>query len=49
MIAWVDIADVVDQSLQGWPGTAAESVDAVLLADRQARDTASTLIAERMA
>jgi len=49
MIAWVDIADVVDQSLQSWPGTAAESVDAVLLADRQARDTASTLIAERMA
>ena len=47
-IGWVDIADVVDESLQRWPGIAAEDVEVVLSADQQARDTASAVIAERM-
>lgn len=47
-IRWVDIADVVDESLQGWPGIAAENVEAVLGADQQARDAANAVIAERM-
>jgi 1-deoxy-D-xylulose-5-phosphate reductoisomerase len=48
MIDWLDIAEVVDRSLQRWPGIVAESVDAVLLADQQARDAANAVIAERM-
>lgn len=47
-IRWVDIADVVDESLQRWPGLNADDVDAVLAADRQARDAANAVIAERM-
>lgn len=47
-IGWVDIADVVDESLQHWPGLAAESVAAVLHADQQARDTANRIVAGRM-
>ncbi len=48
MIDWLDIAEVVDRSLQRWPGIVAESVDAVLLADQRARDAANAVIAERM-
>lgn len=48
LIDWVDIADVVDQSLQRWPGIAAENIDVVLWADQQARDAANAVIAERM-
>ena len=47
-IGWVDIADVVDASLQRWPGIAASDVDAVLAADHDARDVAKTVISERM-
>ncbi|MEM9521012.1 MAG: 1-deoxy-D-xylulose-5-phosphate reductoisomerase [Actinomycetota bacterium] len=48
-IGWTDIDRVVDASLQRWPGTAAEGVDAVLRADAAARDVAKRLISERMA
>ena len=48
-IQWVDIADVVDHSLQRWPGLAASDVESVLVADREARDVAKTVISERMA
>ncbi|MEM9468288.1 MAG: 1-deoxy-D-xylulose-5-phosphate reductoisomerase [Actinomycetota bacterium] len=47
-IRWVDIADVVDASLQRWPGLAADDVEAVLAADRGARDVAKAVISERM-
>jgi 1-deoxy-D-xylulose-5-phosphate reductoisomerase len=48
-IRWVDIADVVDASLQRWPHVEASDVDAVLAADRDARDVAKAVISERMA
>ena len=47
-IRWVDIADVVDEVLQRWPGLAAETVEAVLDADRGGRDAARAVLAERM-
>ena len=47
-IAWVDIAEVVDASLQRWPGSPADDVAAVLEADRSARDTARAVLAARM-
>ena len=47
-IPWVAIAEVVDASLQRWSGLPASDVDAVLEADRAARDVAKAVILERM-
>lgn len=47
-IRWVDIADVVEEALQAWPGTPASDVDAVLAADAAARDAAKRVLAGRM-
>ena len=44
-IGWAGIAEVVDASLQEWDGTPAESLDAVLEADRLGRASAATLLA----
>ena len=47
-VRWVDIAEVVDESLQRWPGTPADDVEAVLAADTAARDVAKDVILGRM-
>ena len=47
-IRWVDISDVVDATLQKWPGTIATDVDVVLGVDRDARATAADLIEQRV-
>lgn len=47
-IGWVDIAEVVEEALQGWPGTPASDVDAVLAADAAARDAANAVVEGRM-
>ena len=47
-IPWVAIAEVVEASLQRWSGLPASDVDAVLEADRAARDVAKAVILERM-
>jgi 1-deoxy-D-xylulose-5-phosphate reductoisomerase len=43
-IRWVDIADVLDATLQHWPGTPATDVDVVLDVDRRARAAAAEMI-----
>ncbi|MEZ5243568.1 MAG: 1-deoxy-D-xylulose-5-phosphate reductoisomerase [Acidimicrobiales bacterium] len=47
-IRWVDIPDVLDASLQVWPGTIATDVDVVLDVDREARVVAAQLIDQRV-
>ena len=47
-IRWVDISDVVEATLQEWPGTNATGVDVVLDIDRQARARAAELIEQRV-
>jgi len=47
-IRWVDIPDVLEASLQVWPGTNATDVDVVLDADREARVVAADLIDKRV-
>ena len=47
-IGWVDISDVVEATLQEWPGTIASGVDVVLDIDRQARARAAELIEQRV-
>jgi 1-deoxy-D-xylulose-5-phosphate reductoisomerase len=46
-IAWIAIPDVLTEVLSRHDGAAAESVEAVIEADRIARATARTVIAER--
>jgi len=48
MIGWTDIAEVVECSLQRWPGTLATDVGVVLETDRLARENATELIAQRV-
>jgi len=48
MIRWTDIAEVVEASLQCWPGTSATDVGVVLETDRRARESAAELIAQRV-
>ena len=43
-IRWVDIADVVEATMQQWPGDRATDVDAVLNIDRRAREVARRLV-----
>jgi len=45
-LRWVDIARVLDEVLQRWPGLAADDLDAVLEADREGRRMARTVMAE---
>jgi 1-deoxy-D-xylulose-5-phosphate reductoisomerase len=47
-IRWVDIPEVLEASLQQWPGTKATDVDVVLDADRHARVVAAELIDQRV-
>jgi 1-deoxy-D-xylulose-5-phosphate reductoisomerase len=47
-LRWVEIAAVVDEALQQWPGLVADSVEAVLDADREARLVASSIVSSRM-
>ena len=46
-IGWIAIADVLDAVLARHDGAMADSVDAVIDADRQARAVAGTIIEER--
>ncbi len=46
-IHWVDIATVVDDALQRWPGTPACDIQTVLEADRRARSVTKELIDSR--
>ncbi len=48
VIHWVDISEVLDATLQLWPGTPATDLDAILEADSAARATARTVITERV-
>lgn len=47
-IRWVDIPEVLEASLQVWPGTNATDVDVVLDVDREARIVAAELIDQRV-
>ena len=47
LMRWTEIADVLAGALERWPGQPAESVDAVLDADRAARACARELIERR--
>jgi len=47
-IRWIDIAAVVDESLQRWPGLTADSVEAVLDADRHARLVAQSVVSSTL-
>jgi 1-deoxy-D-xylulose-5-phosphate reductoisomerase len=47
-IRWVDISDVLEATLQEWPGTIAAGLDVVLDTDRQARVVAAGLIDRRV-
>ncbi|HEX2040198.1 MAG TPA: 1-deoxy-D-xylulose-5-phosphate reductoisomerase [Acidimicrobiales bacterium] len=46
-IRWPTIADVIRETLDDWPGTAADSVDVVLDEDRRARERARTAVETR--
>ncbi len=48
-ISWREIAEVVDSVLQIWSGTKADSLDAVLDVDAEARDAAARLVYQRAA
>jgi len=47
-VRWVDISDVLEATLQRWPGTIATDVEVVLDVDRQARAVAAELIEQRV-
>ena len=49
LMPWTSIADVLSAALDRWPGSPADSVDAVLAADRAARDCARAIIERRAA
>jgi 1-deoxy-D-xylulose-5-phosphate reductoisomerase len=44
-LAWVAIAEVLAEALNSWPGGVADSVEAVLDADRRSREATSMLVA----
>jgi 1-deoxy-D-xylulose-5-phosphate reductoisomerase len=46
-IRWTDIADVINETLDDWPGTKADSVDVVLDEDRRARERARNAVETR--
>jgi 1-deoxy-D-xylulose-5-phosphate reductoisomerase len=49
LMPWTSIADVLSAALDCWPGSAADSVEAVLAADAAARDCARAIIERRAA
>ncbi len=49
LMRWTSIADVLSAALDCWPGSAADSVEAVLAADAAARDCARAIIERRAA
>ena len=49
LMAWTSIADVLSAALDRWPGSVADSVEAVLEADAAARDCARAIIERRAA
>ena len=49
LMGWTSIADVLSAALDRWPGSPADSVDAVLAADMAARDCARVIIERRAA
>jgi 1-deoxy-D-xylulose-5-phosphate reductoisomerase len=46
-IGWLAISEVIDETLQAWPGTKADSVDVVLAEDARARARARQAIERR--
>ena len=48
-IGWVDIAHLLEEALELWPGTKADDVEAVLAADGEARRVAGNLVSRREA
>jgi 1-deoxy-D-xylulose-5-phosphate reductoisomerase len=46
-IAWLDIPGIIEECLSAWDGTKADSVDAVLEADRAARERAGAAVETR--
>ena len=48
-VGFLDIADLVDHILSNMPHSAAESLDVILAADREARERAGAFIASKMA
>ena len=48
-IGWVEIARLLEEALELWPGTKADDVEAVLAADREARRVAGSLVSRREA
>ena len=48
-IRWVDIARLLEEALELWPGTEAADVEAVLRADDEARRVAGSLVRRRQA
>ena len=48
-IAWADIARLLEEALELWPGTEAADVEAVLTADGEARRVAGSLVRRREA
>ena len=48
-IGWVDIARLLEEALEVWPGTKATDVEAVLMADDEARRVAGSLVRRREA
>ncbi len=49
LISWVEIADVLRECLDRWPGGRAGTIEDVLEADAQSRDVARRLVKERSA
>ena len=48
-IAWADIARLLAEALERWPGHEAADVEAVLAADGEARRVAAGLVERRQA
>jgi len=46
-LSWTGIAEVLSEMLEAWPGDAASDVEAVLEADRRAREAAAALVSVR--
>ena len=49
LIAWTEIADVVEEALDGHDDTPAESIEAILDVDRRARRDATEIIQRKVA
>tara|TARA_B100000700_G_scaffold325814_1_gene435599 strand:- start:5164 stop:5718 length:555 start_codon:yes stop_codon:yes gene_type:complete len=47
VLSWTGIAEVLSEVLEAWPGDPASDVEAVLEADRRAREAAAALVSAR--